>query len=98
MENFVDSEYKIHLTVAKAGLLYLLQLADTPLLPFTMDRYSDVIHRGVISLNKTMMESYGVRKADADKGSYIYIKVARFCLIIRNRVYKNLVLIALLKP
>jgi len=47
METFVDREYKIHLTVAKAGLLYLLMLADTPLLPFTMKRYDDVMKRSL---------------------------------------------------
>ena len=54
MENFVDKEYKIHLTVAKAGLLYLLQLADTPVVPFTMKRYDDVIKRGIDMLGRSM--------------------------------------------
>ncbi|XP_066920254.1 glutamate carboxypeptidase 2-like [Clytia hemisphaerica] len=38
METFVDSEYKIHMTAAKVGLLYLLRLADYPIIPFTMMR------------------------------------------------------------
>ena len=67
MENFVDREYKIHLTVAKAGLLYLLQLADTPLIPFTMKRFDDVIQRGLASLKTTMVKNYGVTKIKTDE-------------------------------
>lgn len=61
MENFVDKEYKVHLTVAKVGLLYLLQLADTPLIPFTFQRYDEFLNRGVDALQKKMkvMEQYG---------------------------------------
>ena len=57
LENFVDKEYKIHLTVAKAGLLYLLQLSDTPVVPFTMKRYDDVIKRGIDVLTGSMTKS-----------------------------------------
>ena len=72
MENFVDREYKIHLTVAKAGLLYLLQLADTPLIPFTMKRYDDVIQRGLASLKTTMVKNYGITKIKTDERMLIY--------------------------
>ena len=67
METFVDKEYKIHLTVAKVALLYLLQLSDTPVVPFTMKRYDDVIQRGLDSLKLTMIQEYGIVKTDADK-------------------------------
>ena len=72
MENFVDKEYKIHLTVAKAGLLYLLQLADTPVVPFTMKRYDNVIQRGLASLKMTMIKDYGIEKAEAYKRMFDY--------------------------
>uniref|UniRef100_A0A7M5XGU8 Peptidase M28 domain-containing protein n=1 Tax=Clytia hemisphaerica TaxID=252671 RepID=A0A7M5XGU8_9CNID len=38
MEHFVDKDYKVHLTVARVGLLYLLKLAENTLIPFTMQR------------------------------------------------------------
>ena len=59
MENFVDREYKVHLTVARVGLLYLLKLADNPLIPFTMQRYVDALNRGVESLKSTMKKDGG---------------------------------------
>lgn len=56
MEKFVDREYKIHLTVAKVGMLYLLKLADTPVLPFTMTRYHEAITRGINAISKQMKD------------------------------------------
>lgn len=47
MENFVDKEYKIHLTVAKVGLQYLLQLADLPILPISTTKYGEGLRRAV---------------------------------------------------
>ena len=70
MENFVDKEYKIHLTVAKAGLLYLLQLADTPLLPFTMERYSSILSRGIDSLAFSLEKVYRVDDDEVEKRTY----------------------------
>ena len=63
MENFVDKEYKVHLTVARVGLLYLLKLADNPLIPFTMQRYVDALNRGVESLKSTMKKDGGLGDA-----------------------------------
>ena len=76
MENFVDREYKIHLTVAKAGLLYLLQLADTPLIPFTVKRYDDVIQRGLVSLESTMTEGYKIDDVTADERTFFLSKIS----------------------
>jgi len=52
MENFVDKEYKIHATVAKVGVQYLLQLADLPLLPLDGERYAQGINRSLAALDK----------------------------------------------
>uniref|UniRef100_A0A7M5UJF3 Uncharacterized protein n=1 Tax=Clytia hemisphaerica TaxID=252671 RepID=A0A7M5UJF3_9CNID len=63
MEHFVDKDYKVHLTVARVGLLYLLKLADNPLIPFTMQRYVDALNRGVTSLKSTMKKDGGLGEA-----------------------------------
>ena len=71
LENFVDKEYKIHLTVAKAGLLYLLQLSDTPVVPFTMNRYDDVIKRGIDRLTWSMTD-FNIDEVTAKERMYIH--------------------------
>ncbi|XP_066928213.1 glutamate carboxypeptidase 2-like [Clytia hemisphaerica] len=58
METFVDSEYKIHLTAAKVGLLYLLRLADYPLIPFTMARYVNTLSKGAEHLKDTIKNEH----------------------------------------
>ena len=47
MENFVEKEYKINLTVAKVGLQYLLQLADLPILLISTTKYGEGLRRVV---------------------------------------------------
>ena len=50
MENFVDREYKIHLTVARVGLYYLLELGNSPVVPFNGERYVNGMKKGLAKL------------------------------------------------
>ena len=63
MENFVDKEYKIHLTVAKVGLQYLLQLADLPILPISTTKYGEGLRRAV----KAIVEKFNNTKVKGNE-------------------------------
>ena len=54
MENFVDKEFKCHLTVAKITSLALLRLADSKKLPFNADRYVSLLSDKIGELKKNL--------------------------------------------
>lgn len=83
IEHFVDREYKVHLTSGKVGMMYLLTLADAPILPFTMTRYHEAIDRGVKAISGEMKGVAGIEDSKLSlsltlycmgpKNSHIYI-------------------------
>lgn len=61
MENFVDKEYKIHLTVAKVAAYCLLHLADSPLLPLNAQRYATSLNKSIADLTEFLFLK-GIKK------------------------------------
>ena len=76
MENFVDKEFKCHLTMAKITSHALLRIADAKQLPFNPDGYSSSLSKNVKAL-KLQLQSKGSLTAGVSTG-YLESAVSNF--------------------
>ena len=80
MEHYVDREYKFHLTVAKVVAYYVLYLANTPLVPFDLQRYSDEIQHGVVDIAMLLHD----KNSDKAGCKNRYVKEKNIDFLIKN--------------
>ena len=92
MKNFVDRDFKVHLTIARVAMQYLLHLADSDKLPLDVQRYDDRIKKDTNDFTIKMHEA----KKTIDTGFIIVfgtslgLPIIQFLCLCKVVLFRNL--------
>ena len=54
IKKFADKDFKYHLTIAKVSMMYMLRLADDPIIPFNPETYAAKFNNDIFRLEEDL--------------------------------------------